>query len=75
MNCKYCGIEIMYIETVNGNKMPCEPKLTPVWRTKIGKKKAVTEDGEVIACEFEPVAFVAKELAYIPHWSNCVFKK
>jgi hypothetical protein len=73
--CKYCGSEMIYIETTTGKQMPCEPSLIPVWRTKAGKKRAITENGETIACEYEPVPFVERELAYKPHWSNCNFKK
>ena len=70
-NCKFCGAEIIFIETPNGHKMPCDTKIIPVWQLAKGKKRAVIGSGEVIACEYEPVPFIGEQLAYMPHWANC----
>ena len=69
--CNYCECELIFIDTVNGGKMPCEAGLVEIWRTVKGKQKAVTEQGDVVACEYEPVPFIGSEMAYIPHWANC----
>ena len=69
--CNYCDTELIFIETVKGGKMPCEAGLIPIWQTVKGRKKAVTENGEVVSCEYEPVAFIGQSLGYIPHWANC----
>ena len=82
MECKYCGEEVIQIETPNecasgGQRLQiqCEPALTAVWRIPDGKRRAVTEAGEVVRCEFEPVDYVQKELAYVLHSAVCKFKK
>ena len=69
--CKLCGVEIIFVNTPRGHAMPCLPGLVNIWRTKSGRQRAVTENGEVVACEFEPVAFVGSEKAYREHWSSC----
>ena len=67
MNCQHCGEYLIEIESGDGVKFICESKLTEIWRTKTGKHTAVTEFGELVRCEFEPVPFSAKEMAFKPH--------
>ena len=71
MKCKYCDKEIIFVETPSGQRMPCDNTSVQVWRAKKGKQRAVADNGEVFACEFEPVPFVGSEFAYTPHWATC----
>ena len=75
MVCTHCGEEILYIQTPDGTQRQCDAKIIEVWRLSKGKQKAVTENGEIINCEYEPVPFIGKEWAYTPHWITCSFTK
>jgi len=69
--CKYCDAELKFIKTSNGYQMPCEAGRTEVWRLSKGKKKAITESGEIFNCETEYTPFIKSEYAFIPHFANC----
>lgn len=69
--CKYCSAEIIFIETPRGAAMPCDAIKIEVWRTPKGKKKAVTDKGEVIICETECQPYRSSEYAYISHFASC----
>ena len=71
MKCKYCGAEIIFIETSNGQKMPCEAKQVDVYRSAKGKRKAMTAFGEIFRCDMSYSPFVQAEKAYLTHWGNC----
>ena len=71
MKCRYCGEEIIFIETAAGRQMPCELRRVEVWRAESGRKKMLTADGEVISCETEAIPLSFSEWAYEPHWANC----
>jgi len=75
MNCKFCGAEILFIETAKGGKMPCEARKIQVWRTDKGKITACNDRGETFKCSTESSPFVASEYAYPVHWQNCTGQK
>ena len=67
MNCQRCGTYLIEIERGDGLKFLCEFRLIEIWQTPEGKQTAVTEQGELVRCEFSPVPFVGKEMAFLLH--------
>lgn len=51
--CKSCGAEIIWIRTIGGKQMPCDPEPVPYWERLGASDRIVTANGEVLACEFE----------------------
>lgn len=50
--------------------MPCEPELQVYWARRDGKGRAVTLNGEVLACTFNGKGS-ATGVGYVPHWATC----
>ncbi len=70
--CKSCGAAIVWIKTTAGKSMPCDA--APVYyilKPKSGSKKVVTQNGEVLSCEYAVEPGKATGTGYIPHWSTC----
>ena len=64
--CKACGVEIRWIETAAGKKMPCNPE--PVWFTPGGGPKTfVTPRGKVERGRRRKDGIVG----YISHFATC----
>ena len=49
--CQACKAEIIFVKTVAGKSMPCNPPLIPYWEKKGGPVKLVTIGGRVVSCE------------------------
>lgn len=73
--CKSCGAKIVWIQTTSGRMMPCEPDPIPYWGKLGAKDKIVTQNGEVLSCEYEGETGNSTGIGYIPHWGNCSFKQ
>ena len=69
--CRGCGKEIIWIKTATGKAMPCDPEPVAYWQTAGGKRRIVTPNGEVIACELDGSPDRATGIGYIPHWATC----
>lgn len=70
--CKACLAAIVWIATGGGKSMPCDA--TPTYyieRKRSGKKRIVTPNGEVLACEYTDDPNKATGTGYIPHWATC----
>ena len=69
--CKKCQASVLWIKTVAGKNMPCDPEQVPYWADRKGKQRIVTPNGEVIACRLEGDPQTATGIGYIPHWGTC----
>lgn len=66
--CKSCGAEIMWIQTVNGKPMPCDPKPIPFVEDKTGSLTLVTKDGRVVRAKADASS---DEFGYVSHFATC----
>lgn len=69
--CKGCGRSIRWIETKSGSRMPCDVPGVPYWRDMNGKKRIVTQEGDVVSCELEGESGKVTGIGFIPHWATC----
>ena len=70
--CRWCGANIIWIKTMAGKAMPCDPQEV-MYKTG-GAERIVTPHGEVVACticETEDQKLNADGIGYIPHWATC----
>ena len=70
--CKSCKAAIVWIRTQEGKSMPCDA--APVYYTakpKSGSKRIVTQNGEVLACEYTEDPSKATGTGFVPHWATC----
>jgi hypothetical protein len=73
--CKGCGAAILWITTVNGKAMCCDPDPLSIVPSKLGSTTAVTEDGRTIRGHSGP-SIDSKRTpdaieAFTPHWATC----
>jgi hypothetical protein len=79
--CKGCGATIIWIETKNGKKMPCDAKQVKYWARSGAAEKIVVKSGDVVSAVLLPADPQEPEtgVGYIPHWATCpvagVFKR
>ena len=71
--CRSCGAEIVWMQMRSGASMPCDPALVPFWAKLKGKGKIVTQDGDLVSCEFEGPMDDMTNVGRIPHWATCPF--
>lgn len=69
--CRSCGAPIIWIKTVQGKSMPCDPDEIVYWEKAGASGKIVTLNGEVISCKFEGEPNKATGIGYRPHWATC----
>ncbi len=69
--CKGCGAEIIWIGTLGGKAIPCDPERVVYWQKAKAKGKVVTPNGEVLSCEFSGEMDKATGIGYVSHWSTC----
>ena len=69
--CRGCGQQIIWITTVKGKKMPCNPTPVPYWWKEKAIGKIVTMSGEVYSCEFDGPRDKLTGFGYISHFSTC----
>jgi hypothetical protein len=72
--CKACMAAIVWIKTPAGKSIPCNE--TPVYyieKPKSGKKRIVTQNGEVLSCEYTEDPSKATGVGYVPHWATCPY--
>ena len=69
--CRGCGAPIIWIQTVAGKSMPCDPDPVTYWRKDRAAGKIVTPNGEVISCELNGDTEDATGIGYISHFSAC----
>ena len=69
--CKSCGAYIIWIETINGKKMPCNAFAVPYWNDPNGKDTVMTLKGETVRCTLQPQRTPATGRGYISHFATC----
>lgn len=69
--CKGCGAKIIWIKTVGGRNIPCDPEQI-VYRQKTGGSlKVVTLNGEVLSAELSTDPNTGTGVGYISHFATC----
>lgn len=63
-HCRGCGQEIVWIKTVSGKSIPCDPKVI-IFEEGFGRRTLVTDNGVVIARP--KIGEAGRE----PHWATC----
>lgn len=69
--CRGCGAPIVFVKTVAGKQMPCNPRRVPFWFKQKGSAKIVTLSGEVISCELDGPRSTVSGFGYVSHFSTC----
>ena len=70
--CRSCGQQVIWIKTVAGKNMPCNPALVTYKDQQGGKEKIVTPNGEVHSAEIvESGTSNATGIGYISHFATC----
>lgn len=51
--------------------MPCDPGFVPFWANVKSKDVIVTDDGNVLHCEYVGNPDTMTGVGHIPHWATC----
>lgn len=70
-SCKACLAAIVWIGTPGGKSIPCDAAPIYYIKKRSGKKRIVTPNGEVLACEYTNDPHQATGTGYVPHWATC----
>jgi hypothetical protein len=65
---------LVWITTPAGKSIPCDA--TPryyIEKPRVGSKKIVTWNGEVLSCEYTEDPAKATGVGYVPHWATCPY--
>ena len=68
--CKSCGAEIVWVETANGKRMPCDAAEVAYWARPKAKGRVMLGTGYVISCDFRGEG-PPTGLGRVPHWATC----
>lgn len=72
--CKACMAVLVWITTPAGKSIPCDA--TPryyIEKPRVGSKKIVTPNGQVLSCEYTEDPSKATGVGYVPHWATCPY--
>ncbi len=69
--CRGCGAPIVFVKTVAGKSMPCDPCRVPFWIKQGGSKKILTMSGEVVSCELNGPRATVSGFGYVSHFGTC----
>lgn len=69
--CRGCGEQILWITTVKGKSMPCDPHIIPYWDNPKGKATIITPDGHTVKADLTGDYSQASGMGYQPHWPVC----
>lgn len=70
--CKSCKAALVWISSAKGKAIPCDA--APVYyieKPRSGKKRVVTPNGQVLACEYTEDPHKATGTGYVLHWATC----
>ena len=72
VKCRYCGKQIVWIQTKAGKNMPCDPEVIcyKVPEFGKGKERIVSQNGEVVSAD-RVSGGEGTQLGYIPHFATC----
>ena len=74
--CKACMAVLVWITTPAGKSIPCDA--TPryyIEKPRVGSKKVVTPNGQVLSCEYTEDPAKATGVGYVPHWATCPYAR
>lgn len=69
--CSGCGKRVVWIKTVNGKNMPCDPNIVNYALDPKGKEKIVTPTGKVVCGTTGAEPGKADGFGYISHFATC----
>lgn len=69
--CSGCGKRVVWIKTVNGKNMPCDPNIVNYSLDPKGREKIVTPAGTVVCGTTGVEAEKADGFGYISHFATC----
>jgi len=72
--CKACGATIIWVETQNGRKMPCNAAPVTYQANRRGKDLIVTPNGEVLkgtVVSKDDSFLIVDGYGYISHYATC----
>ena len=69
--CRACGAPIIFIKTVGGKTIPCNPEEFAYTQKAGGGLKIVTPNGEVVSAEMPEDPQKATGIGYISHFATC----
>lgn len=70
IKCTSCGAPIVWVKTKAGKSMPCDARLVSYKANPRGKKYVVTDQGEVVRCDFS-FDGPPDGMARISHFATC----
>lgn len=71
-----CMAALVWITTPAGKSVPCDA--TPryyIEKPRVGSKKIVTPNGQVLSCEYTEDPSKATGVGYVPHWATCPYAR
>lgn len=69
--CRGCGRPIVWIKTLGGKSMPCDPEPVTYWKDPNGTHKVVTPNGEVVTADIDGFPKTATGMGYVSHFATC----
>lgn len=69
--CRSCGMQILWIDTIGGKKMPCNPQFVYYKAHDGGKDRIVLPNGQVVAGTIQERPEYADGHGYISHFATC----
>ena len=66
--CKSCGAKIIWLPTIGGKSMPCDPEPIPYREDSLGSMMIVTNDGRVVRAKIDASS---ETVGYVSHFATC----
>lgn len=66
--CKSCGAKIIWLPTIGGKPMPCDPDPIPYREDSLGSMMIVTNDGRVVRAKIDAGS---ETVGYVSHFATC----
>lgn len=71
--CKSCGQQVVWIKTIGGKNMPCNPNFVYYKEKAGGKDRIVLPNGQVVVGEVQKNPDHADGYGYISHFATCEY--
>ena len=69
--CRSCNARIIFIKSIKGHFIPCNPTVTRYKLEEEGKEKVVLDSGEVVSCRTNISVDEMDGVGYISHFATC----
>lgn len=69
--CKSCGNPLIWVQLKSGKMHPCDPALVQFWANPNARGSVVTQQGEVVHCDFDGPLEEMTDVGYISHFATC----